>query len=107
MKKQFTLMDGEERNRANPDTFQIPPEQDRLNIKPDTYVKLGFVMTKPVKGKPSAERMWVKVLSTTPIGGQYEGALANTPYFVKGIKFGGRVHFSAKHIIDIQPQEEE
>ena len=106
MKKQYKLTDGEERNRLNPDTFQIPPEEMRLNIKPDTYVKLCFEMLKRDKNKVSGERMWVKVLSTTPIGGEYEGALSNHPQFVKGIRFGSRVKFSSKNILDIQPAEE-
>jgi len=106
MKKQYTLLNGEQQNSEHP-SFHIPTLKERLNVKPDTYVKLCFRILNPKKDKPSGERMWVKVLSTTPIGGEYEGALANQPFFAKGIKFGSRVQFSAKHIIDIQPPEEE
>lgn len=107
MKKHYSLLDGEEQNKLHPESFEIPTAEERLNVKPDTFVKLCFRIPNAKKGKPSGERMWVKVLNTTPLGGEYEGALANNPFFVRGIKFGGRVQFSAKHILDIQQPTED
>ena len=108
MKKQYSLMDAEKQNELHPESFEIPDREDRLNVKPDTFAKLCFQqVTKVKKGSPCGERMWVKVLSTTPIGGLYEGILSNNPMFVSGIKFGSRVSFSAKHILDIQTPSDE
>lgn len=108
MKKKYSLLDAEKQNKLYPESFEIPDREDRLNVKPDTFAKLCFQqVTKAKKGSPSAERMWVKVTSTTPIGGLYEGILSNNPISLEGIVYGSRISFSAKHILDIQTPDDE
>lgn len=103
----YSLMDGERQNELYPESFGIPEWRDRASIKPKTFVKLGFEVENKTKGMPSGERMWVKVLSQSKTTGRYIGTLANQPLFINGLKFGSRVRFSARHIIDIQSPKPE
>ena len=103
----YSLMDGERQSELYPESFEIPEWRERASIKPRTFVKLGFEVENKATGRPSGERMWVKVLSQSKTTGRYTGTLANQPLFIGGLKFGNRVRFSARHIIDIQPPKPE
>lgn len=97
----YTLMDGEERNAAHPDTFEIPSLEDREGVLPGTTVKLGF----EVKDKDLAgERMWVEV--TAVDGDQFTGTIANDPIVIDG-KYGDPVSFEPKNILSIWEEEED
>ena len=51
----FTLIDGEARHIAYPDTFHIPSMEERQKLEPGQYVKLGF------QEGENTERAWVQV----------------------------------------------
>lgn len=87
------LIDGVERNREAPDTFEIPSDEEKAAVKEGMFVKLGFVLS-GVDG-PSAERMWVKVT-----GGNI-GMLANDPVFAP-MMYGCKVEFKPENILSIQ-----
>jgi len=104
--KSYKLMDGEKRNLANPDTFQIPDLSIRNNLPLDEcYAKLGFTIPRR-ENRPSAERMWVRVKSKDSKG-VYTGELSNQPAFVPNLFHGAVVRFKAKHVINVQLDSEE
>ena len=96
----FTLIDGEQRNADNPDTFEIPEIEDRLAVKKGDMVKLGF----EVEGEDlGGERMWVEVSLVHEVLGEIDwfmGTIANDPIVIDR-KFGDPVHFEPKNIISI------
>ena len=61
----YILEDAEARARLAPDTFRLPPEQDRRRLKIGDFAKLLFMLPEGVKsdllGDPRGERMWVKI----------------------------------------------
>lgn len=94
----YILMDAEERHRAHPTTFEIPPRDDRNRLKPGDMVKLVFM---PGDRSPGGERLWVTIkesIATVPrrYMGQLENHAITTP-----LKLGDRVDFGAEHIIEI------
>lgn len=93
----YQLVDVEERNKNNPDTFWIPSLEDRQDIDVGQWVKLGF------KGKEITERMWVKV---TNIVGSLVGTLDNDPA-VLPIAHGDSIDFEPKHIMEILDNDDE
>jgi uncharacterized protein YegJ (DUF2314 family) len=96
-KMNYQLVDVEERNKNNPDTFWIPSLEDRQDIDVGQWVKLGF------KGKEITERMWVKV---TNIVGSLVGTLDNDPA-VLPIAHGDSIDFEPKHIMEILDNDDE
>ena len=91
----MNLTDAVERNRLHPDTFYVPPEAERKNLKVGDFAKLGF---------EDRERMWVLV--TGKIGGLYVGTLANDPMSID-MKFGDKVEFEQHNIMDILSKGEQ
>ena len=91
----FTLIDGVTRNAENPDTFEIPTEEERRCVVPDDLVKVGFEMEDEDLG---GERMWVEVTSVD--GEQFTGTLSNHPIVID-LAFGDEVRFGLKHILSI------
>ena len=93
------LADGEELSLAHPDSFCLPPLDEREDLKKGMHVKLIF---------DDAERMWVKVVERICIDEKvvYKGHLANHPTVVD-LKFGDEVVFEPKHVVDIFPPEPE
>lgn len=118
----YILEDTEVRARLAPDTFRLPPEQDRRRLKIGDFAKLLFMLPEGVKsdllGDPRGERMWVKIdrVVFSPMTDSrvpflssacpqrlvvcYEGTLDNDPYFIEA-SAGDVVRFSACHIIEI------
>lgn len=90
----IVLIDGEERNRAAPATFQIPPRSRRESVPLGSPVKVGF------RGKEGNERLWVQVLERTPTG--YRGRVDNDPVVVE-LEDREIITFSPEHILDILP----
>lgn len=84
------FVDAEERNKQYPKTFDIPAESERNNVKRGDYVKLIF---------DDKERMWVKVKKHK--GKKLIGVINNEPVLIEDVKFGDKVEFEPKNIIDI------
>tara|TARA_R110001583_G_scaffold188106_1_gene349775 strand:- start:203 stop:502 length:300 start_codon:yes stop_codon:yes gene_type:complete len=91
---QWHLVDAVERNRQNPDTFEIPTKTDRESVKAGAFVKLIFEV--PETG---GERMWVLVSSA--LNGQVKGTVNNNPVTPGMPALGDQIEFEPKHIIAI------
>jgi hypothetical protein len=76
-------------------TFEIPPDEERKNLKVEDFAKLCFKHP----GSPMGERMWVKVQRITGAG-EYEGTLDNDPIIVP-MKCGDEVSFKWNNVIEI------
>ena len=96
----WELDDGEAIAKAHPDTFWIPPLQQRQSLKTGTIVKLLFRIETRDEGTESAvERLWVRVDERS--GSYYLGTLDNDPVCESALKCGARVVFEVRHVIDI------
>ena len=99
----WTLDDGEAVHREAPDTFWMPPLEDRESLRPGAIVKLMFrmVLRDPGTGQEQekVERMWVCV--TGRDGDGYVGALDNDPFSTKDLAAGNEVRFEPRHVIRI------
>lgn len=87
----FQLTDAEAMNRAHPQTFEIPPEEERRTLKINDLAKVCFA---------NQERMWVQVTQVRP-GPMYVGKLNNSPIVVD-MKIGQRVEFEPRHVHQIE-----
>jgi len=107
----FTLMDGEAQHAAHPDTFYMPPIEEREGLKRGDLAKCIFEVPGYV-----GERMWVTVEATLGKG-IYLGSLNNEAgafelddyeFLVKPypIHCGDVVYFEAKHVICAMTPEE-
>jgi hypothetical protein len=109
----WQLRSGEESQRKHPDTFWIPPLEQRQNLLRGQAVRLIFEIegeeedgTVIVQG----ERMWVVVAEK--VGETYIGILDNQPVCLERsdsvyLRFGAEIPFQAEHVIDIkQPPSE-
>jgi hypothetical protein len=94
----FTLDSGVELHQEAPDTFYLPPEEERTSLRPDDFAKLIFRITNGEK--VAVERMWVRVREVRPE--DYVGTLDNQPYCTEAIHIGLRVEFHADHVIQIR-----
>jgi hypothetical protein len=72
--KGWSLINGEERNRLHPDTFEIPSKSRRRNVEPGLLVVIGLA-----NAKHGGERFWVKVVSKggTPENCTFIGEVRN------------------------------
>jgi hypothetical protein len=93
----YTLDNGAELHREYPETFQIPPQSVRENLRVGDLVKLIFRIE--FDGEAHVERMWVQI--TEVRAEYYVGALDNDPYCTEEIRSGMRVEFHADHVIQI------
>jgi hypothetical protein len=109
----WQLRSGEESHREHPDTFWIPPLEQRRNLKRGHAARLIFeIEGEEEDGSVSVqgERMWVIVAET--VGDTYIGILDNQPACLERsdglyLRFGAEVPFRAEHVIDIgQPPPE-
>jgi hypothetical protein len=101
--QRWWLDDAEARNREHPDSFFIPPRERRERLVPGDSVKLVFRF-EPGPG-PSAERMWVDVVSAS--AGSYVGKLVNEPEHIRELKPGAVVEFEPHHVAAVAVSEEE
>ena len=109
----WELLSGEESHREHPETFRIPPREQRESLQCGQAARLIFAIEgEEEDGKVSVqcERMWVIVAEK--VGDVYIGILDNQPaclgrsYDVY-LRFGAEVPFRAEHVIDIgQPPDE-
>ncbi len=89
----FTLMDGNARHAAHPDTFHIPSNAELVALKPGQYVKLGF------QEGESTERAWVEVKTIN--GRHLTGVVNNDLVVMETVKDGDEISFAFHHILGI------
>ncbi|MWB99035.1 hypothetical protein [Agromyces seonyuensis] len=95
----WTLTDGVAMNAEWPDTFEIPEQRHKDNVRVGDIVKLGFNSE-----HEGGERMWVQV--TKVKGDRYWGNLDNEPVVIWGLQPGSTVRFRGKHIIALYEDEQ-
>jgi len=93
----YKLINGVERHKESPETFEIPTKTEIEMLAVDSLVKLGF--EEGADEDVVGERMWVVI--TKIIDGKFEGKLDNDPTQVKAIKAGDSVVFAAENILAI------
>lgn len=91
----WRLRSGVKLHEQHPDTFWIPSEEDKNEIKPGYRVKLVFNL------RGGGERMWVVVDEVR--GTKFVGTLWNHPAFIPRLYAGDTVKFKRDHIIDVLP----
>ncbi len=99
----YVLDDGERQHEEFPDSFWIPPAEQRNSLQKDQIVKLLFRIT--ANGETQTERMWVVVEKKTDDG--YLGLLDNDPYCTAEIQAGLKVPFQPRHVIQIYGDDDE
>ena len=100
---EYTLDNGEELHREFPDTFWIPPRDQRQNLLPGELVKLIFRIS--LAEEQHVERMWVLVKEKGSNG--YIGQLDNQPYCTRELRLGDRVEFCPEHVVQIYEKPRE
>ena len=93
----FELDSGVKLHKESPDTFYLPPEEERTTLRVGDLCKLIFRMTDGER--VAVERMWVLVGQVKPE--YYVGALDNQPYCTEEIGVGFKVEFHAGHVIQV------
>jgi len=90
--RKITLIDGIERNKASPETFQLPSQAAIARIRPGASVKIGAERA----GK--GEHFWVLVTAKDGknITGTVDNNLIEIPWPV-----GREVKFQSRHVLDI------
>ena len=86
----FDLLDGEEMNRKNPETFWMPSFADRCGLQPGEIVKLCFDYGPDM----FSTRDWVEI--THRVYGGYRGAMHSC-----GQRHGEEFEFEYRHILCI------
>lgn len=100
----WSLVDGEQRAREHPDTFEIPSRGEREQLGLGDFAKLIFV-TPSMLTQNVGERMWVRVLERKQVGKgpvSYRGQLDNAPGLIAGLKAGDELTFKPEHVIEIE-----
>ena len=94
----YKMVDGVRQNKRHPETFSVPNRGQKVAVKVQDYVKIGFIV------ENGTHRMWVSV--TKIEGRKYFGILHNEPMGVdsKILKYGDKVEFESRHILDIIPR---
>lgn len=102
----WALRSGEAAHRANPETFWIPPSEQRHGLQRGQAARLIFDIQVEEDGRAvvQGERMWVIVAERCGEG--YIGILDNQPAsFEPGedvyLCYGAEVPFLPEHVIDI------
>ena len=99
-KDHYELDNGEELNKAYPESFWIPEKGLRENLNVGDLVKLIFRMEE-TKGSDdiSVERMWVEI--TGKQSHFYTGKLVNEPSGSDCIICRQNIIFQSCHVIDV------
>jgi hypothetical protein len=100
-KDAWCLLDGEQRHREAPKTFEIPVLALRKILQLGDFAKLMFKIA--VEGEEEVERMWVIIRERTSIG--YIGMLDNEPGCIPPndrLWVGTEVPFEYRHIIAVE-----
>jgi hypothetical protein len=102
----WQLESGEARHFATPDSFEIPPLEDRDTLSAGEMAKLLFQVRYTAddgREEVLVERMWVVVQDRS--GKQYRGILLNNPAGVEPdehLQVGVQLAFEPAHVIDIR-----
>ena len=110
MKPGITIVDAQKRNRQNPITYPIPTDEQKHSIQKGDLVKIaveGFHVHISDKKAIDGERFWVSVERIRKQ--QLRGIVANDLHFTQqhGLRAGDSVSFEFRHIIDIEPVEQQ
>src|SRR6266700_367449 len=105
MQKHAIFIDGEERQRHFPSTFQIPTQKQRQELRLGDKVKVGLTGSKGKHPTPG-ERFWVKLMTINEscLTGTVTNALVYSQ--VHGVDYGDTLTFETKHVLDIDPADE-
>jgi hypothetical protein len=113
----YALIDGEARSLEHPDTFAIPPPEERTSLQPGELAKVGaeFDPEEPHLNVDSAvrpafeerfgqawgERFWVVV--TEAGKGFYRGEVNNELAYTRnhGLHLGASIRFEPRHVLAI------
>ena len=98
----WTIDDGEAAHAESPDTYWIPPLEERQALQPGAIAKVRFYIRAPDDSGEvvdHGERMWVQVKERHP--DWYLGVLDNDPCCTDSIRSGLQVWFQPRHVIDI------
>jgi hypothetical protein len=104
-KDAWCLLDGEQRHREAPETFEIPDLALRKILQLGDFAKLMFKIA--VEDEEKVERMWVIIRERTSSG--YIGMLDNTPSYIPEndrLWVGTEVPFEYRHIIAVDHGDE-
>jgi len=93
------LGDAEDQHAEHPRSFFIPSREERESLAVGAIARLQFVLRDPPPGGPSAERMWLEVLSAEGEG--YVGVLTNRPGAIRDLEVGAHVRFGPEHVIAV------
>ena len=101
----WTLLSGEARHAADPQTFRIPSRRERESLSPGDAAQLLFDIETREAGRVvdrGVDRMWVIVKSR--VGEQYCGVLDSDPGHAEGLPLhpGIEVTFAPEHVIAIE-----
>ena len=98
MSKFSHLEDVEATAKQYPDSFFIPPRDERTSQKKGELVRLHFHLKNPKEGEPVAERMWVSITQEMGLFKGYKGELENAPVYIDDLNPGDIIAFKACHI---------
>ena len=101
----WTLLSGEARHAADPQTFWIPNRRERESLSPGDAAQLLFDIETREAGRVvdrGVDRMWVIVKSR--VGDLYCGVLDSDPGRAEGLSLhpGIEVTFAPEHVIAIE-----
>ena len=109
----WELRSGEEAHASNPETFGIPPLEERTGLRRGQAAKLIFEI-EGIEEDGSVgvggERMWVIVAER--IGDRFLGILDNQPALIEVtdstyLRFGAEIPFGPENVIDIADPPED
>ena len=100
----WTLALAEERFEAAPDSFPIPPRDERDSLSVGDAAKLLFDIETRENGRVidrGVDRMWVIVKTRTAVG--YVGVLDSDPGQAENLKLrkGDLIAFGPQHVVEI------
>jgi hypothetical protein len=98
MSKFSHLENVEDTARKHPDSFFIPPVEERKSQKKGDSVRLHFHIQNPKEDEPRAERMWVTVTQEMGLFRGYKGELENAPVYIEDLNPGDVITFKASNI---------
>ena len=104
MKKSWNLANGIDRHNESPESFLIPTDKEKLQLKVGDTIKLIFEFESDEPDVSGAERMWVEITKIEK--NILEWRLDNDPYEIKDLKCDDLIIFNYDHIIDIYEKEE-
>jgi len=96
---EYQLENVAEQNRLHPRTFLKPSMEDIRLLKVGACVNLIFLLNQNKKNACRAEKMWVIITKIN--NGIFYGQLDNEPYYLKTIKKGDIIPFTADNIAKI------